>query len=101
VANPPEMLLSRFRVTHGMLVSLLQRGQEERTRGSGYRLLIDLVDRCHDDARRKRSLRRDAARVFRSLRRAGLVQRVYDVAEGSASAMHTRGGSGGGRPRLQ
>jgi superfamily II RNA helicase len=78
VASAPEMLVSQFRVDHGMLVSLLQRGEQEGTRGSGYRLLIELIGRCHEDARRKRELRRDAARLFRSLRRAGLVQRVFD-----------------------
>jgi superfamily II RNA helicase len=82
--SPPEVLESQFRVTHGMLVALLQRGEEENVRGSGYRLLFELVERSHEPIARKRSLRRDAAAIFRSLRHAGLVQRVLDVDAGEA-----------------
>ncbi|HEY8493097.1 MAG TPA: DUF3516 domain-containing protein, partial [Myxococcota bacterium] len=85
VASPPEMLQSRFRIGHGMLVACLQRGLEERTPGTGYRLLVDLVDRSHEPPARKRALRREAARLFRSLRAAGLVQRVFDVDAGAAT----------------
>jgi hypothetical protein len=80
--SPPEMLESRFRVTHGMLVALLQRGEAEGVRGSGYRLLFDLIADCHEPPGSRRRLRRHAAAVFRSLRRAGLVQRVVDVDTG-------------------
>ncbi|MCU0669512.1 MAG: DUF3516 domain-containing protein [Myxococcota bacterium] len=82
--SPPEMLQSQFRVTHGMLVSLLQRGEEEETRGSGFRLLAALVAASHESTARKRQLRRHAASIFRSLRRAGLVQRVADLDRGGA-----------------
>ena len=82
--SAPETLASQFRVTHGMLVSLLQRGEEEETRGSGYRLLAELIGACHESHGRKRQLRRHAAGIFRSLRRAGLVQRVADIDRGGA-----------------
>jgi superfamily II RNA helicase len=84
VWSPPETLQSQFRVTHGMLVSLLQRGEEEAARGSGYRLLSELVEACHESHARKRGLRRHGAAIFRSLRRAGLVQRVADLERGGA-----------------
>jgi hypothetical protein len=83
VSSPPEPLGSRFRVTYAMVVSLLQRGADERTRGPGYRLLAELVDRAHEDERRRHGLRREAARIFRSLRAAALVQRVRDVEQGA------------------
>ncbi len=35
-----------------------------------------LIERCHEPARRKPALRREAARCFRSLRQAGVVERV-------------------------
>jgi hypothetical protein len=82
--SPPETLQSRFRVTHGMLVSLLQRGEEEETRGSGFRLLAELVAASHESTAYKRRLRRHAASIFRSLRRAGLVQRMADIDRGGA-----------------
>ena len=83
--SPPEMLQSRFRIGHGTLVACLQRGLDEGVRGTGYRLLIDLVERSHERPARKRALRREAARLFRSLRTAGLVQRVFDVDAGRAT----------------
>jgi hypothetical protein len=84
-ASPPEMLQSRFRIGHGTLVACLQRGIEEALRGTGYRLLVELIGRSHEPPARQRALRREAARLFRSLRAAGLVQRVFDVDAGSAT----------------
>jgi len=71
--SPPETLESQFRVTHGMLVALLQRGEEQDLPGSGYRELAALIARCHEPARRRSWLRREAAILFRALRRAGVV----------------------------
>lgn len=82
--SPPETLQSQFRVTHGMMVALLQRGEEEKVRGSGYRLLFALIAACHESQAEKRRLRRHAAAIFRSLRFAGLVQRVHDIDAGGA-----------------
>ena len=78
VARRPETLEARFAVEHGMLVLVMQR---ESARGSihgGYRDLADLIARSHGSPRQKSRLRRDAAARFRSLRRAGVVQRVFD-----------------------
>ena len=83
--SPPEMLRSRFRIGHGTLVACLQRGIDEHTRGTGYRLLVELVERSYEPPASKRQLRRDAARLFRSLRSAGLVQRVFDIDAGAAT----------------
>ena len=82
VERDPEPLVSRFHVTHGMLVSVLQREREADRPGGGYRAVIELVSRCHEDARAKRRLRREAAMVFRSLRRAGIVELVRDARTG-------------------
>ncbi len=68
----PEPHESRFRVTHGMFVNLLQRGAETDT--NGYRLLAELIDRAHVTERVRHRLRRQAAVLFRSLRRAGIAQ---------------------------
>ena len=66
VVRPPETLIPRFEVSHGMVVAVLQ--------GGGYRSLGELIDRCHQEPRQKRRLRRQAAERFRSLRRAGIVE---------------------------
>ncbi len=74
VARPPETLESRFEVGHGMLVNVLQRREPEAGPGQGYRDLIELVARSHESEASKRRLRRRAAALFRSLRRAGIVE---------------------------
>lgn len=72
--KPPETLRSRFSLRHGMVVALLQRGAEQGLRGSGYRELVELVNLSFETGTQKRRLRREAAVLFRSLRRAGIVR---------------------------
>jgi len=76
-----DPLRSEFRLTHGVLVHVLQRdaGTPE---GEGYAAVIDLIDRSHESPVRKHRLRRDAAAIFRSLRRAGVVEIGPDLATG-------------------
>jgi hypothetical protein len=74
VERPPEMLRSQFSISHATLVALLQRGDDQSLRGSGYRELIALVEDSFETPVRKRRLRREAAVLFRSLRHAGIVQ---------------------------
>ncbi len=78
VRRPPEALESRFRVDHGMLLDVMQRESVAGAGETGYRALAGLVDLSHEDARSKRRLRRDAARIFRSLRRAGILELAAD-----------------------
>ena len=73
-ARPPETLMSRFRVSHGMLVSSLKAEPGDDSLGTGYPRLIELIRRCHEPARQKRQLRRQAAVLFRELRRSGILE---------------------------
>ncbi|MBK7951334.1 MAG: DUF3516 domain-containing protein [Deltaproteobacteria bacterium] len=84
IERPPEMLRSQFALSHGTLVALLQRGADQALRGSGYRELVALIDDSFETPVRKRRLRREAAVLFRSLRRAGIV-RVEKVAGAGGS----------------
>jgi hypothetical protein len=77
----PEPLSPRFSVTHGMLVDLLQ-SQDEDAPGGGYRRLLELIARSHQPDHEKRFLRRQAAMLFRSLVRAGIVTLVSDARGG-------------------
>jgi hypothetical protein len=65
-----------------MLVSVLQRETEAERPGGAYRALITLIERSHEDTRGKHRLRREAALLFRSLRRAGIVEIVVDARSG-------------------
>ncbi len=79
IVRPPEPLMSRFRVNHGLLLSVLQRSSQVRGT-SGYRAVAELIALCHEPLLQKRRLRREAAQIVRSLHRAGIVR----LARGSA-----------------
>ena len=72
IARPPETLVSRFRLTHGMVLSLLQRDESERS-ARNFAALRDLIARCHEDDGTKRRLVKQAAVLVRSLYRAGII----------------------------
>ena len=78
VHQPPETLASRFRVHHGMVIDCLAYAEAHPYPGGGYARLAELISRSHESRSRKRALLREAALLFRSLRRAGVV----DVARG-------------------
>ncbi len=72
VLKEPEPLESRFEVTFGLLLNLLQ---SETTRiGGGYGRLVELIGRSHGNDHVKSRHRRMAAQRFRTLRAAGLVE---------------------------
>jgi len=77
-SGTPEPLESRFAVSHGLLLSLLQGENGDPSRGAGYRKLLEIIDACHDSDVLKRRHRRTAAACFRVLRKAGLVDVVVD-----------------------
>jgi superfamily II RNA helicase len=78
ISGTPEPLESRFAVTHGLLLNLLQSRVAER--GGGYRRLVKLIGLSHSSERNKRENRRRAAACFRSLRRARIIDIVPDEA---------------------
>jgi superfamily II DNA or RNA helicase len=71
--RPSEPLVSRFAVSHGLLINCLLRGAEEDLPASGYRALLELIEQSHTDDRSKRRLRRESAALFRSLRSAEIL----------------------------
>ena len=73
IEKPPEILRSQFSLSHGAIVALLQRGEDQSLPGSGYRELIELTNQSFESESRKKRLRREAAILFRSLRIGGIV----------------------------
>ena len=69
--KPPEPMESRFEVTFGLLVNLLQ--SETTQLGGGYGRLVEIVGRSHGNEYVRSRHRRTAAQRFRALRAAGLV----------------------------
>jgi len=86
IQRPPETLESRFDVSHGMLVNVLQRRKTSAGEARGYRALLGLIDRSHESDAVKSRLRRRNAALFRSLRRAGIVQIERDSDSGRLEA---------------
>jgi superfamily II RNA helicase len=68
VASQPEPLVSRFRVTHGMILELLERPT------GGCREIARLIHRSHERPAQRRIYGREAAAMFKSLVDAGLVE---------------------------
>ncbi len=64
----PEPLVSRFRISHGMLLELLARPE------GGCREVGRLIHRSHERRAQRRIYGREAATMFRSLVEAGLVE---------------------------
>ena len=69
--KPPEPLHSRFNISHGILLQLLQRED-----GDGYRRLVELVQKSHENEANQRKHLVRSAQLFRALAEAGLVRRV-------------------------
>jgi superfamily II RNA helicase len=61
IAAPPERLVSRFQVAHGMLLNVLSR------EGDGCRAMQRLIRDCHDSPRQKKDHARRAWQLFRAL----------------------------------
>ena len=76
VDSEPEPLLARMRVTHAMLLNLLQRDQDTGT------ALAGLIDSATSERPLRQRLLRRAAAMGRSLLRAGVVVRLAEPTPG-------------------
>ena len=73
VSMPPERLVSRFQVTHGMLLNVLSRGE------SGCAAMRKLIRDCHESPSRKKQLLHHAFKLFRSLLERKIIEFEQDV----------------------
>jgi superfamily II RNA helicase len=80
VRQPPEHLKSSFKLTHGMVLDLLQRDAElDDPALRNFWSLRELIRRCHEDEASKRRLIGQAAELVRSLHRTGVVKLQRDT----------------------
>ena len=77
IAAPPERLVSRFQVSHGMLLNVLSR------KGDGCRAMQRLVHDCHETPRQKLAHVRRAWQLFRSLVDRKIIEFIPRTADGS------------------
>lgn len=61
ITSTPEPLISRFQVTHGMLLNVLSRD------GDGCGAMRTLIDECHDSIKQKEAHKKRAWQLFKSL----------------------------------
>jgi superfamily II DNA/RNA helicase len=81
ISRPPETLKSRFRVTHGTVLNLLQRDAErDDPSRRNFDSLRQLIARSHEDEASKRRLLAEAVVLVRSLYRAGVIHMTRDTA---------------------
>ncbi len=76
IAAPPERLVSRFQVTHGMLLNVLSRESD------GCAAMQKLVRDCHDSPRQKQAYIRRGWQLFRSLVERKIVEFIPATASG-------------------
>ncbi len=74
IERPPETLRSRFKITHGMVLQLLQRDEElDDPNLRNFASLRELIDFCHEEEGAKQRHLARAAVLVRSLARAGIL----------------------------
>ena len=74
---PPERLVSRFQVSHGMLLNVLSRKTD------GCRALQRLLRDCHETPKAKNDLRKRAWQLFRSLVERKIIEFIPKTSEGA------------------
>lgn len=62
VQSPPESLISRFKISHSMLLHVLSRPQED-----GCRAMQKIISQCHESPENKRKIFKKGFELFRSL----------------------------------
>ncbi|MFO1369241.1 MAG: DUF3516 domain-containing protein [Marinagarivorans sp.] len=67
-AAPPEPLVSRFEVSHGMLLQVLSR------KSDGCRAMQQIINDSHETAAQKKSHRKRAWQLFRSLHERNIIE---------------------------
>ncbi|HKI04980.1 MAG TPA: DUF3516 domain-containing protein [Thermoanaerobaculia bacterium] len=80
MTRPPETLKSRFHISHGMVLNLLQRDAElDDPNLRNFDSLRDLIRRCHDEEGAKTRHLAHAAVLVRSLYRSGIIRMKPDA----------------------
>lgn len=81
IEQPPEALISRFNITQGLMMIMLQ--AHVGNANPGYRELIRLILNCHESAKNKSKQRKQSAILLKSLIHASLVSVVVNRVTGT------------------
>ncbi len=83
IESQPEPLVSRFQITHGMILNVL-----ERPRGGGCKAIVRLVRDCHDTPKEKQRHRAHGLALWKSLVEGGIVEPVVNEDGGRSIRLH-------------
>jgi superfamily II RNA helicase len=78
IESQPEKLVSRFQVSHGMLLHVLSRPTD------GCQAMRQLIRDCHDTPKQKKAHQKRAFQLFRALIERGIVEWVQNPEPGKA-----------------
>ncbi len=90
---PPEPLEPVMRITHGMMLTLMQRAETQAAHGQtvpfggGYRMALEVIDRSHLSRRAKDEARIGARRALQDLERGGVLVRAEPSAGARCGAL--------------
>lgn len=80
IHSPPEALRSRFKLTNGMVLDLIQRDADINDPSAGnFAAIRSLIRDCHEDPESKKRLVSRAAELIRSLYRLGIIRMIRDT----------------------
>lgn len=77
VNDPPEKLISQFAINHSMILESL--ASYPNNANQGYKNLLGIIDRCHENDKNKSKLRKKLAQLFKSLISAEIVSLVKNI----------------------
>jgi len=77
IVAPPERLVSRFQVTHGMLLTVLSRSDD------GCAAMRKIIAQCHESAKLKQHHRSRSWKLFRSLLDRAIIQFIPPTPAGA------------------
>lgn len=76
IERPSETLTPRFTVSFALILNLMQSPYRASQKGGGYRALVELIRRTPLHHGEQRTLLKEAKRLFLSLRKAGVIEKV-------------------------
>lgn len=80
--SDPEALSSQMKMSHGLLLSVMQREIDASRLHGGYGRIIELLGRSYEREGRRKRHRRHAAQLFKDLRTAGVIEVLDGAVQG-------------------
>ena len=83
--SEPEPLTSQMHMSHGLLLSVMQREIDASRLHGGYARIIELIGRSYERDGRQKRHRRHAAQLFKDLRKAGVIEVLPKAVKGRSA----------------